>query len=213
MPSWAAAWRRSFPRCWTRVRSCGPIPAGTRSRASGCSIRSGSSRPSGLPMARTSRRSSDDMRATSWTTANTPRSRRRARISASGSTGSRRSAATSAWRSSGCCTPGRPTRRCGSRSRSRARCPGMPMPMRSAAGSRRCSAHRRSCPRSAAQLACTGTACSLSPRDSSTTPRGSWRRLWRRRARRGTPGRGGRSCCSGPPGGARRGRGCGRALR
>ena len=74
------------------------------------------------------RRSSSGTHTTSWAIASTPRSRRRARIGANGSTGSRRSAATSAWRSSGCCAPARPTRRCAWRSRSPRAALGRPRP-------------------------------------------------------------------------------------
>jgi hypothetical protein len=91
------------------------------------------------------------MRATSSATASARRSRRRARISVSGSTGLPGSAGTSAWRSSGYCRPARPTRHCGWRSRSRARCPGTPTPTRSAAGWRTRSARRRRRPWGAAR--------------------------------------------------------------
>ena len=91
--------------------------------------------------------------------ASTPPTAPRGATSASGSTASRRSGATSAWPSSGCCAPARPRRRCGWRSRSHARCPGTHTRMRSGAGWHRRSTRRRHCPPSDARRASTGTAC------------------------------------------------------
>jgi predicted ATPase len=76
--------------------SCGQIPAETRSRASGCSTRSASSRPSAPRRARISPRSSAGMLATSYATASMRPAWPRTRIGGSGSTGSRWNAGTSA---------------------------------------------------------------------------------------------------------------------